>query len=122
MAGQSWSITINGKPASFDADVFGTDPGQPLKAQLGDLVSWNNQTGRAHQICLADETGAPVKDDNGKLQKLTKRIAKYTSSFPGYVTANTDIRPTSSPLPQTGTIYYCCSIHPEEKGQIEVVL
>jgi plastocyanin len=114
MAGESWSIIIKGHPAHFNPDVFGTDPGQPLKAQLGDLVSWNNQTGRAHQIELTDQDGNPVRE-------LTDKIAKHTSSFPGYVTQAADIRPTSAPLPQTGTIYYQCSIHPEEKGQITVV-
>ena len=115
MAGQSWSIMITGEdPASFDPDVYGTGPGQPLQAQLGDLVSWNNQTGEAHQICLADQDGNPVRE-------LTDRIAEYTSSFPGYVTDQADIRPTGTPAPATGTIYYCCSIHPAEKGQITVV-
>jgi plastocyanin len=111
MAGQSWSIMIQGCPASFDPDVYGTDPGQPLKAQLGDLVCWNNQTGEAHQIRLTDQDGNPVRE-------LTDNIAKFTSSFPGYVTQQADISPSTS---ATGTIYYQCSIHPEEKGQITVV-
>jgi len=111
MAGQSWSIKITGKdPARFDPDVFGTDPGQPLKAQLGDLVCWNNQTGLAHQIGLTDKDGNPIRE-------LTDKIAKHTSSFPGYVTQKADVSPPAA----TGTIYYQCSIHPEEKGQITVV-
>ena len=114
MAGQSWSIMIKGCPAGFDPDVYGTDPGQPLKAQIGDLVSWNNQTGEAHQICLTDEAGNPIRE-------LTDRIAEFTSSFPGYVTQQADISPSVSGASATGTIYYQCSIHPDEKGQITVV-
>ena len=110
MAGQSWSIMITGSPASFDPDVYRTDPGQPLKAQIGDLVSWNNQTGEAHQIWLTDHQGTPVRE-------LTDVIAEFTSSFPGYVTQQADISPAST----TGTIHYHCSLHPDEKGQITVV-
>jgi plastocyanin len=117
MAGQNWSILIKGCPASFDPDAYGTDPGQPLKAQLGDLVCWNNQTGEAHQICLTDEKGAPVEPP----QSLTEEIAQFTSSSPGYVPQVTDIRPPVPDTAKTGTIYYHCSLHPEEKGQITVV-
>ena len=117
MAGQSWSILIKGSnPASFDPDVYGTDPGQPLKAQLGDLVSWNNQTRGTHQIWLTDEKGKQL--ENGK---VTDKIAKYKSSFPGYVTQLKDVRPPVSATTKTGTIYYQCSLHPKEKGQIKVV-
>jgi plastocyanin len=121
MAGQNWSITITGCPASFDPDVYGTEPGQPLEAQLGDLVSWNNQTDEPHQIWLTDENGEPVEP----AQKLTDEIEQYTPSFPGYVPQVTDIRPEvpeeEQATTKTGTIYYYCSIHPEEQGQITVV-
>jgi len=106
MAGQSWSIMIKGSPASFEADVYGVDPGQPLPAQIGDLVCWNNQTGEAHQIFVTSGKNP---------RELTEEIAEYTSSFPGYVTQQDDVDST------TGTIDYQCSSHPEEKGQIKVV-
>lgn len=109
---QVWSIMINGNvPAKFNPDVFGTGPGEPLKAQLGDLVSWNNQTGDAHQIAV-------LKAD-GTVSFTTEKIASFKSSTPGYVTSTTDV--------VSGTISYHCTLHldqnkkPVENGKITVV-
>jgi plastocyanin len=102
MAGQGWSITIvAGTPyASFVPDVYGSPPA--LQAQVGDNVSWNNQTDQEHQIY---QTGGG---------KITEVIAGHASSTPAYTVA----------LPggaTTGTIDYYCNFHPEEKGTINVV-
>jgi plastocyanin len=103
MAGNSWSITIvKGKPCQFEPDVY-CPPGTPkpavLTAQTFDLISWNNQTSQAHQICTGE--GADKTE-------LTGRIAAFGSSD-GY-------------SPQaTGTIDYYCSLHKGETGTIEVV-
>jgi len=107
-SGQSWSVTINGKPATFDPDVFGTDPGNPLKAQIGDLVCWNNQTAEDHQLAVIDGTG--------KTTFTTELIAAGKPSFPGYVTTKTD-------QDANGTINYKCTVagHEGENGQITVV-
>lgn len=103
---QTWSVMINGKdPATFDPDVFGTDPGQPLKAEIGDLVSWNNQTSDVHQI--------EVKGSDGTTTFTTKEIAAFKPSSPGYVTQTTDV--------SSGTINYTCSKHAGENGKITVV-
>ena len=58
MAGQSWSINIvpSKEGVSFNPDVYGCQPGAPLQAQVGDLVSWNNQTESKHQIAVEGET------------------------------------------------------------------
>src|SRR4051812_3786938 len=51
-----WSITIvpgtAGGPATFDPN--------PLKANAGDVVSWNNTTSAPHQIWQLDGSGNPV--------------------------------------------------------------
>jgi plastocyanin len=106
-SGQGWSVIINGKPAAFDPDVFGTDPGQPLKAQIGDLVCWNNQTAQDHQLAVTDGTG--------KITFTTEVIKAGASSFPGYVTTSSDSK--------DGTIAYHCIVpkHEGENGQITVV-
>jgi hypothetical protein len=119
MATQSWCITINtgSSCASFDPDVFGSSPGAPLQAQLKDEVAWNNQTADKHQIALTDEKGT-------QFQTITDTIEAYQSSFPGYVTKQADVRPpatTQPDAPATQTIYYCCTVHDGEKGQITVV-
>jgi hypothetical protein len=87
---------IKGSPASFDPDVFGTDPGQPLKAQIGDLICWNNQTTAQHRI----EVG-------GKTVFTTKEIEAYKPSSPGYVIQNDDPK----------TISYHCTLHKDQDGK-----
>lgn len=106
-SGQSWSVIISGQPARFDPDVFGTDPGNPLKAQIGDLVCWNNQTSQEHQLA--------VTDGSGNITFKTEVIKPSKSSFPGYVAQKSDSK--------GGTIAYNCIVpgHESEKGQITVV-
>lgn len=102
---QNWSIKIEGAPAKFNPDVYGAEPGSPLQAQSGDLVSWNNQTADPHEIWVNDTTGST---------QITDRIEKYQSSFPAYVTPQS----TSS---TEQTIDYYCSLHENEQGRIVVV-
>lgn len=119
MAGQSWVITISGKSpnAIFTPDVYGylPDSGRPLRAQLGDLVNWNNQTTDVHKIELADQNFVGLK------QYLTSDIQDYSSSSPGYVPQIEDIRPPIKELGNIQTIYYICAKHTGEHGQISVV-
>jgi len=101
MAEQAWSIKIvpgTGGNAQFDPDVFGIDPGQPLKAQTDDVVSWDNQTNNLHQITIG---GSPI----------TEIIPPWDSSTPGYVIQQT----------APATIVYGCSKHSGESGTIDVV-
>jgi hypothetical protein len=107
MAGESWSITIvpGATGATFVPDVY-TPPGKTasigLQAQVGDLVSWNNQTSQEHEIW---QTGGG---------QLTRQIDPGSSSQPGYIVALTGTA-------TTGSIDYYCSIHPTETGTIDVV-
>jgi plastocyanin len=108
---QVWSIMINGNvPAKFNPDVFGTNSGEPLKAQLGDLVSWNNQTSVTHRIAVTKAGGTTTF--------LPDEIKDSMSSTPGYVTQSSDV--------VSGTISYHCTLHlkdgnPTENGTITVV-
>ena len=106
-AGQGWTVMIQGDPASFDPDVYGTDPGAPLKAQIGDMVCWNNQTEEPHQLAVADS--------EGKTSFTTDVMQPWKSSQPGYVTQKTDIDAA------TNTIRYFCLKHEGETGTIMVV-
>lgn len=112
MPGNTWAITIQtGVPcASFVPDVFGAT-GNVLNAEIGDLVCWNNQTSQEHEIWLANAAYEPQR-------RITDTIAPFQSSQPGYVPQAGD---TTPPKTKAGTIYYCCSIHPEERGTIQVV-
>ena len=77
MAGQSWSINITGSAGQvqFTPDIFNAQPGAPLQAQNGDIVSWNNQTNDPHT--LAVDTGA-----GGTNEKLS--VGPWSSTT-GYV-------------------------------------
>ena len=99
--GQTWSVMMKGTPASFDPDVFGTGAGEPLKAQIGDLVSWNNQTSAKHQIA--------VTKADGTTSFTTKEIEGFKSSSPGYVTQTADV--------SSGTISYHCTLHKDQDGK-----
>ena len=118
MPGQSWSIKIvSANPcAVFVPDVYappGTPDERPLEAELGDLVSWNNQTGDEHEIWLTNANYVPQC-------ALTDPIAPWQSSYPGYCPQQADVTPPVAPN-TTQTIYYYCSKHTDEHGQITVV-
>ena len=90
-----WSITIKpgapGKPATFDPN--------PLKANAGDVVSWNNTTNQPHQIWQLDGKGNPVPMPIGGSGKWPP-IAPGNQS-PGWT------------IPQPGgqTFQYGCLLH-----------
>lgn len=51
-----WSIEIIPNPAAtadqpvvLKPDLVGAQPGDPLEAQEGDQVSWDNESGQAYQ-------------------------------------------------------------------------
>ena len=83
---QTWSIKIVqvGNGVRFDPDVFGIQPGQPLKAQEGDLVSWNNRTNRTVVVAVQ-------KAGSNETSFATGFIESFMSSAPGYVIQETDI-------------------------------
>ena len=104
MAGNAWSILIvpGSAYASFVPDVYvPRDVTAPtaLQAQVGDMVSWNNQTPQEHEIW---QTGG---------DRITDQIDAGKSSQPAYIVGGT--APT--------TVEYYCSIHPDETGSIDVI-
>lgn len=107
-----WSITIvEGEPsARFVPDVY-TPPDQTapdgLRAQTGDVVSWNNQTADEHHPWIAGDDFKPAGP------QLCDVIRPWASSMPGYVVPDS--------LAAGSVIRYCCYLHPEEQGTIEVV-
>ena len=86
MAGQSWSINIvpSGGSVALNPDVWGVQPGSPLQAQVGDIVSWNNQTDDAHQISVSGETlnVGPWRSTTGYvIQNPQKNKPPYTITY-----------------------------------------
>lgn len=61
-----WSIKIIPNPSQIAGqlallvpDLVGAKPGDPLQAQVDDLVSWNNQSGQSFQPWPTDQNGTP---------------------------------------------------------------
>lgn len=113
-----WSIKIvpskseiAGVHAVFVPDIDGAKPGQPLKVQQGDLVSWNNTTNEDHWPWPVTSQNAPPVDPPPGGNVLTAASIKPDSSSPAYNIVAT----------QGTTIFYCCKWHPAERGQMVVV-
>jgi plastocyanin len=108
-------------PAAFVPDLIGKKAGNPLSAQVDDLVTWNNTTNDAHWPWPADQNGNPLPDAqvstaNGNY--LSDQIPALRSSRPSY-----DVKlpsTASATVPPTGTLSYCCKLHPQERGTIDV--
>jgi hypothetical protein len=102
MAGQSWCINIvpSGSGVELNPDVWGATPGAPLQAQVGDLVSWSNQTDDAHQISISGET----------------LDSKAWGSTSAYQIQN----PNNTPIPFT-IAYTCSTAQGDQSGLIDVV-
>lgn len=107
---QAWTIIVTaarGVPTQLNPDVFGIAPGEPLKAQIGDLVSWNNQSWFHCSI---------------QMDTFLAHIEPFTSS-PGYVVLKDDID-TTGVLPEdpvVGKIGYTASANGIVTGWITVV-
>ena len=107
-----WNVNIV-QTASGEAEfvIDGGQPGQPLEATQGDLVSWYNKTDDPHQLWQTDEDYNPLGQ----------------SGLPGLIKPglSSDAYDCAQPLwgPASWTVYYYCSLHPEnpgERGSIEV--
>jgi hypothetical protein len=128
MASNMWSVkieTVGGRTVFTPNPGPGPEPakpGDPLTAQIGDGVSWRNDTGVAHMIWRTDgDGGAPVATVTPGGRGIppsfdglmSNPIAPDTSSSGQYFVNTNDSPPT--------TIYYCCLLHPNEKGSIKVI-
>ena len=96
---ESWSIIIEtvDETVVFRPDIPGAQAGQPLGANSGDLVTWNNRTDEAHWPVATDPKG----------EYLTEDVPAGEVSDPIYKIDK--------------TVKYKCKHHEEEKGSIVVV-
>jgi hypothetical protein len=112
-----WSIKIIPNPAAtkdqpvvLKPDLVGAKPGDPLEAQEGDQVSWDNQTGQPYQPWPTDA--------NYNLQPVAGQTPPPAPppapnpSPPGYLTDMIPGKRSSKPaydvvLPASGVTYYC---------------
>lgn len=109
-----WLVNIvlnSAHKAQFVVGLPNAKQGQPLQADQDDLVSWNNQTNDQHQLWETDQ------NYNMLNQSSLPGLVKPGMSSETYDCAQPTWQPAS------WTIYYCCSLHPQnqlERGSIQV--
>jgi hypothetical protein len=106
--------------AEFVADVPDAKSGS-FDVQQGDLVSWNNTATQDHWPWLLPSADAqppgpdgppPPDEDPNDLGKV-----KPSTSTDYY---NVGMAPAVPPNPPN-VLYYCCRLHPAERGRLVVV-
>jgi len=116
-----WSVKIvpnpsriAGQPVAFQPDLHGSHPGDALKAQVDDIVTWNNTDKNPHWPWPTDANFHPLPDaqvPRGSANYLSDKISGGSSSRPSYVVV----------MPASGnTIYYCDKLNPNVHGTITV--
>ena len=121
-----WSIKIvpaanptPDAPAAFQPDLIGSNPGDPLNVQDDDIVTWNNTTGDAHWPWQTDQNYVPFSDNTVQgdpTLNLSNPVPAGKSSRPSYNV----LIPNAASNPPSGTIYYCCKYHLQERGMLLV--
>ena len=116
-----WAIDIihatSGTGAAFQPKLVPpAHAGDPLKAQIGDIVTWGNRTGDTHQPWptvgnAPDGPPVPVPTSGNPPGFMCDPIPGNQSSTPQFVVPNA----------AGGQINYCCRFHPDERGQILIV-
>jgi hypothetical protein len=118
-------VRHNGKFA-FEPD--GRQPGDPLKVDRGESVTWNNDTNESHWPWPIDAQGNLLSEDEALKRKLylCDRIPAHQVSVPIY-DVNPDFSPQPPPVPPPPhsnvpppTINYVCRLHLQERGCIVV--
>jgi hypothetical protein len=112
-----WSIKIvpeNAKPTGFVPDLRGAKPGDPLTAEVGDIVTWNNTTSEACWPWPTDSTGRPLSDD-----KVSTATGNYLSD---QIPVGSSSTPYFNPIQALAgtTLTYCCKLHPQVAGSIVI--
>ncbi len=100
----TWSIKINQNPdgtVSFQPDLPGAQPGQPLGVQANDTITWNNRTDNPLTLATISPTGV----------YLTDPIPAGQVSSPIFAVGAT-----------TGTITYSCVSPAQQQHSIVVIV
>jgi len=122
----SWSVHIvaQGNGAAYKPTIPGAQIGDPVKAQVGDIVTWGNATGLVRQPWptvgnAADGDQVPeASNPPGSKLYFSGPINPGGSSRPQWVVPSA--LPDGTPLVATSVINYCSKDHPTERGQIVI--
>jgi hypothetical protein len=121
----TWIVNIEnganpGDPAKFVPQLqrAGADG---LLAAPGDLVSWSNRTDDVHEPWPTDQNYTPLTDaqvgESGSQNYLSDEINPRRSSRPSWYVRKLKAPPAPT-IGDGNTIYYCCKLHPQERGKI----
>jgi hypothetical protein len=119
-----WSIHIVKVTGgwAFQPWVPNSHPGDPVKAQVSNIVTWGNDTAEVHQPWPTENNaanGAPAASNPpGSVLFFSEPIPPGESSNPQYVVPAK--LPSGTTLVAGSVIYYCCKNHPAERGQIVI--
>lgn len=97
----AWKVDINVNAKQPPRASFSPNPQQAL---VGDLISWANNDN------LQSHWPAPVY--NGQMDKT----GWFTKAIPPNASSEKSVSPSAP-----GTLSYCCAIHQDEKGTIQVL-
>lgn len=98
----AWKIDINVNAHQPPRASFSP---ATLQALVGDLISWaNNDNAESHWP-------APIGSD-GQVNKT----GWLSEAIPPNASSKQSLSPSA-----TGTLNYCCALHPSEKGVIQVI-
>jgi hypothetical protein len=121
----SWSVHIvaDGTGAAYKPTIPGANIGDPVKAQVGDIVTWGNATDNLTRqpwpTVDNSATGDAVPDAGnppGSAFYFSGPIAPGGSSRPQWVVPGT--LPDGTPALPTSVIHYCSKENPSERGKI----
>ena len=112
-----WSIKIlpeGEAPKAFIPDLLGAKAGDPLAAQVGDIVTWNNTTSQDCWPWPTDSAGKPLPDS-----QVSTAIGNYLcNKIPAGESSTPYFNPSASF--QGKTLTYCCKLHPQIVGSIAI--
>jgi hypothetical protein len=107
-----WSIKIEKQP-----DMPTQVVPNPLDGvRPHDTVSWGDRTGQRHHPW-------PTKENGDLLSQAEVTGANAGNYLSDEMPAGTGSRPVWVAVPSTitgNTIFYCCKLHPEERGKIVI--
>jgi hypothetical protein len=121
----SWSVHIvaDGTGAAYRPTIPGARNGDPVKAQVGDIVTWGNATDNLTRqpwpTVDNSATGDPVPDASnlpGSALYFSGPIAPGGSSRPQWVVPKT--LPDGTPVVPASVINYCSKENSAERGKI----
>jgi hypothetical protein len=114
-------VQLQNGTVAFQPDIPGAKPGQPLGVDLGEHVTWNNETNQAHWPWPTDTQGNLLSEADAIARRfyLADDVPAGRVSKPIY-NVDPQFSPPAPPDVPPPTITYVCKHHQQEQGSIVV--